>query len=111
MKVMMDRGRLTEVGKTLPVDTVNGEAIGFYMFRGDGVKAYRDELELAMRDPQGSEALVPFRRRLTCQEDCHLDDRVSPACAGLRWISPPILPMPASWWQVGIRPKISSVCG
>ena len=59
MKVMMDRGRLTEVGKTLPVDTVNAEAIGFYMFRGSGVKAYSDELELAMRDPQGLKRWFP----------------------------------------------------
>jgi choline kinase len=59
MKVMMDRGRLTEVGKTLPVDSVNAEAIGFYMFRGAGVKAYRDELELAMRDPQGLKRWFP----------------------------------------------------
>ena len=59
MKVMVDRGRLTEVGKTLPVDTVNAEAIGFYIFRGDGVKAYRDELELAMRDPQGLKRWFP----------------------------------------------------
>ncbi len=59
MKVMMDRGRLTEVGKTLPVDTVNAEAIGFYMFRGEGTKAYRDELELAMRDPQGLKRWFP----------------------------------------------------
>jgi len=59
MKVMLDRGRLTEVGKTLPVDTVNAEAIGFYLFRGDGAKAYRDELELAMRDPQGLKRWFP----------------------------------------------------
>lgn len=59
MKVMMDRGRLTEVGKTLPVDTVNAEAIGFYVFRGTGVKAYRDELDLAMRDPQGLKRWFP----------------------------------------------------
>jgi L-glutamine-phosphate cytidylyltransferase len=59
MKVMLDRGRLTEVGKTLPLDTVNAEAIGFYIFRGDGVGAYRNELELAMRDAQGLKRWFP----------------------------------------------------
>lgn len=81
MKVMMDRGRLTEVGKTLPVDTVNGEAIGFYMFRGDGVKAYRDELELAMRDPNGLKRWFPSAVG-------SLAKKISIStieCTGLRW--------------------------
>ena len=59
MKVMLDGARLTEVGKTLPVDTVDAEAIGFYIFRGDGVKHYVNELELAMRDPQGLKRWFP----------------------------------------------------
>ena len=53
MKVMLDNGRLTEIGKTLPVDTVDAEAIGFYIFRGEGVGAYVTQLEKAMRDPSG----------------------------------------------------------
>lgn len=52
MKVILDRGRLTEIGKTLPVDTVDAEAIGFYVFRESGAKAYVETLERAMRDPQ-----------------------------------------------------------
>ncbi len=59
MKVMMDKGRLTEVGKTLPVDTVDAEAVGFYVFRGAGVGAYVAELEDAMRDPQGLKRWFP----------------------------------------------------
>ncbi len=59
MKVMLDNGRLTEVGKNLPLDTVNAEAIGFYVFRGTGAKAYVNELELAMRDPQGLRRWFP----------------------------------------------------
>lgn len=59
MKVMLDGTRLTEIGKTLPVDTVDAEAIGFYIFRGGGIAAYRDELELAMRDPQGLRRWFP----------------------------------------------------
>jgi L-glutamine-phosphate cytidylyltransferase len=59
MKVMLDGLRLTEVGKTLPLDTVDAEAIGFYIFRSEGAKHYVNELELAMRDPQGLKRWFP----------------------------------------------------
>jgi L-glutamine-phosphate cytidylyltransferase len=59
MKVMLDGARLTEIGKTLPVDTVDAEAIGFYIFRGDGPQQYAQELELALRDPQGLKRWFP----------------------------------------------------
>lgn len=59
MKVMLDNGRLTEIGKTLPVDTVDAEAIGFYIFRGEGVGAYVTQLEKAMRDPSGLKQWFP----------------------------------------------------
>ncbi len=59
MKVMMDRGRVTEIGKTLPLDTVNAEAIGFYVFRAAGAAAYVQELELAMRDAKGLRQWFP----------------------------------------------------
>ncbi len=59
MKVILDRGRLTEIGKTLPVDTVDAEAIGFYVFRGAGARAYVETLESAMRDPQALKQWFP----------------------------------------------------
>jgi L-glutamine-phosphate cytidylyltransferase len=59
MKVMLDGARLTEVGKTLPVDTVDAEAIGFYIFRGEGPAHYAAELQLALRDPQGLKRWFP----------------------------------------------------
>jgi L-glutamine-phosphate cytidylyltransferase len=59
MKVMLDGGRLTEIGKTLPVDTVDAEAIGFYIFRGAGAQHYVAELELIMRDPQSLKRWFP----------------------------------------------------
>ena len=59
MKVMMDGGRLTEIGKMLPAGTVDAEAIGFYMFRGAGVQAYAGMLERAMRDPSGLRQWFP----------------------------------------------------
>ena len=59
MKVMMDGGRLTEIGKMLPVDTVDAEAIGFYIFRGAGVQAYATMLERAMREPPGLRQWFP----------------------------------------------------
>jgi L-glutamine-phosphate cytidylyltransferase len=59
MKVMLDGQRLTEIGKTLPADTVDAEAIGFYVFRGAGCQAYVTELEHAMREPQGLRRWFP----------------------------------------------------
>jgi L-glutamine-phosphate cytidylyltransferase len=59
MKVMLDGKRLTEVGKNLPLDTVDGEAIGFYLFRGSAVLAYAKELEIAMLDPAGLKRWFP----------------------------------------------------
>jgi L-glutamine-phosphate cytidylyltransferase len=59
MKVILDQGRLTEIGKTLPVDTVDAEAIGFYVFRQSGGAAYVDILEKAMRDPQALKQWFP----------------------------------------------------
>lgn len=59
MKVMLDGGRLTEIGKTLPVETVDAEAIGFYIFRGDGPKAYVETLDRAMREPSGLKQWFP----------------------------------------------------
>lgn len=59
MKVMMDGDRLTEIGKTLPAETVNAEALGFYMFRGEGGKAYVETLDHAMREPSGLKQWFP----------------------------------------------------
>lgn len=59
MKVMLDAGRLTEIGKMLPVDTVDAEAIGFYIFRGAGVAAYAATLEACMREPAGLRQWFP----------------------------------------------------
>jgi len=53
MKVMLDGERLTEIGKTLPVDTVDAESIGMLLFRGDGPSYYRDALEEAMMETSG----------------------------------------------------------
>jgi choline kinase len=53
MKVKLDpEGHLREIGKTLPLDTVDGEAIGMILFRNGGANAYRDALERAIRQPE-----------------------------------------------------------
>jgi choline kinase len=59
MKVMSDSGRLTEIGKTLPIEAVDAEAIGLYRFRGDGAQAYAEILEQSMRDPSGLKQWFP----------------------------------------------------
>ena len=53
MKVTLDTdGRLTAIGKKLPLHTVDGESIGMLRFQGTGVQKYRDALDLAMRQPE-----------------------------------------------------------
>ncbi len=59
MKVMMDGDQLTEVGKMLPVEAVDAEAIGIYVFKGNGGPAYRAVLEETMRDPSGLKQWFP----------------------------------------------------
>jgi L-glutamine-phosphate cytidylyltransferase len=59
MKVMLDGERLTEVGKTLPVEAVDAEAVGFYVFRGAGAKAYVAQLESDMREPSALKKWFP----------------------------------------------------
>jgi choline kinase len=53
MKVQTEGGRLLAVGKTLPLDMVDGESIGMTRFRGDGPRRFTDALEAAMRTPEG----------------------------------------------------------
>lgn len=53
MKVQVDGQRLLAVGKTLPLDTVDGESIGMSRFRGEGPRHFTDALEAAMRTPEG----------------------------------------------------------
>jgi len=53
MKVCLDGGRLTAIGKTLPVDGVGGESIGMMAFRGDGPALFAAALDEAMRLPEG----------------------------------------------------------
>ncbi len=48
MKVMLDGARLTEIGKRLPLDTVDAESIGMILFRGKGPGLFRGALEDAM---------------------------------------------------------------
>jgi len=51
MKVMLDGQRLTEIGKRLPLDTVDAESIGMIAFRGEGPGMFRRALEQAMLEP------------------------------------------------------------
>jgi choline kinase len=59
MKVMLDEDRLTEIGKTLPLEAVNAEAVGIYYFRGEGGALYSDVLDRAMREPSGLRQWFP----------------------------------------------------
>ena len=53
MKVQVDGTRLLDIGKTLPLDLVNGESIGMLLFRGPGPRLFCDAVDRAMRQPEG----------------------------------------------------------
>ena len=59
MKVVLRDGRLLRIGKELPLKEVNAEALGFYVFRGEGPALYRATLEEMMREPDGLNQWFP----------------------------------------------------
>lgn len=59
MKVMLDGDRLTEIGKTLPLEAVNAESVGMIRFEESGARHYRAALEQAMLDPGGLKQWFP----------------------------------------------------
>ena len=50
MKVSLAENRLVNISKEIPVDKVDGEAIGMILFRGDGPMMFRNGLEKALND-------------------------------------------------------------
>jgi choline kinase len=54
MKVVEDGGRLTAIGKRLPLHTVNAESIGLLAFRSGGAEQFREAIERAIRTPEGT---------------------------------------------------------
>ena len=54
MKVVEEGGRLTAIGKRLPLDTVNAESIGLLAFRAGGAERFREAIDEAMRTPEGT---------------------------------------------------------
>jgi L-glutamine-phosphate cytidylyltransferase len=54
MKVVEHGGRLTAIGKRLPLDTVNAESIGLLAFRSGGAEQFREAIERAIRTPEGT---------------------------------------------------------
>lgn len=53
MKVRLDGERLVEIGKALPLDTVDGESIGMLLFREDGGARFLRMLDTVLREPDG----------------------------------------------------------
>jgi choline kinase len=54
MKVVEEGGRLTAIGKRLPLDTVNAESIGLLAFREGGAERFREAIDEVMRTPEGT---------------------------------------------------------
>jgi len=59
MKVVERAGVLKRIGKELSLSEVNAEALGFYVFRGEGVAEYRARLERMIREPEGLQQWFP----------------------------------------------------
>ncbi|MFM2042626.1 MAG: hypothetical protein RLY86_1202 [Pseudomonadota bacterium] len=53
MKVRDVDGRLLAIGKTLPLEIVTGESIGFLRFMAEGGALFRREVERVLRTPEG----------------------------------------------------------
>lgn len=53
MKVRTENGLLRSIGKTLPMQEVNGESIGFLRFTPEGAARFVAEVERIMRTPEG----------------------------------------------------------
>ncbi|HYE52896.1 MAG TPA: phosphocholine cytidylyltransferase family protein [Azospirillaceae bacterium] len=53
MKVQTKDGRLLAIGKTLPLDIVDGESIGMLKFTPEGGATFRAEVENALRSLEG----------------------------------------------------------
>lgn len=52
MKVRLEGTKLTDIGKTLPVDAVDAESIGCMVFRGDGPQLFARYLNEVLRNPE-----------------------------------------------------------
>ncbi len=53
MKVVLAGRRLIDIGKTLPLDQVDGESIGMLLFKGEGPRRFAEAVDRAMRTPEG----------------------------------------------------------
>ena len=81
MKVILQGERLQRIGKELPLAEVNAEALGFYVFRGQGPALYRQTLEKMMREPDGLNQWFPaaIDRLARCEKVKAVD------LTGLEW--------------------------
>ena len=52
MKVITHGTQLTRIGKTLPLEHVNGESIGMIRFQGSGTQLFSSALETRARQPE-----------------------------------------------------------
>jgi len=52
MKVITNGTELTRIGKTLPLEHVNGESIGMIRFQGSGTQLFSSALEERVRQPE-----------------------------------------------------------
>ncbi|MFZ1745774.1 MAG: phosphocholine cytidylyltransferase family protein [Nitrospirales bacterium] len=81
MKVIVRGAQLDRIGKTLPIEQVNGESIGMIRFQGQGPKIFLATLEQRIRKP---EALKQWY--LSLIDELAQQGHVSTFCIkGLKW--------------------------
>ena len=81
MKVIVRSSQLDRIGKTLPIEQVNGESIGMIRFQGNGPKIFLSTLDQRIRKP---EALKQWY--LSLIDELAQQGHVSTFCIkGLKW--------------------------
>lgn len=81
MKVIVRGTQLNRIGKTLPIEQVNGESIGMIRFQGNGPKIFLSTLDQRIRKP---EALKQWY--LSLLDELAQQGHVSTFCIkGLKW--------------------------
>ncbi len=54
MKVSLDGGRLTAIGKSLPAERTDAESIGLLAFSESGARRFLREVESVLEEPEGT---------------------------------------------------------
>lgn len=115
MKVSCEGARLHAIGKTLAMETVGGESIGFLRFARDGAAAFVAEIERVMRTPDGVKLWYLSAINALAQSGCAVQVA---SIEGLQWGEVDFHPdvvrarnMTASWSARWLRSPVLPAAG